>query len=531
MKIYKNIKTLLLGSLCAGLGVVGMTSCNNNEPADNGFQDSEKVYLELDLSLPFETRSTVNNDGSTSEGTESPFNNESKISSLQLVFCQAGADADNDTYLMSTGDLEGVIQASDNGKLVSTVKVPVDYKNFAEILNSKKIVVYAVANATANLNGNSPKDWKLSFNDFNSNGLGEWKGPDGNVVPLVSSERSAVLDFSGYSYFDMKNLFDNNERIYHLSQSSNAPQLGVVKMERLVARFDYKGNGQNNLYPLGETGMYLKIDGIQPVNVSKEAYLFRHTAEGNATGSQENVAKLFGNENGNGASTYNWIADTDWSTKNTTTGAPASGYFLNQPSQSGNDWNLNGVWNDVDALTSNTQNKDKYQNSDYHVWCYVTENTLPSINKMIEGLSTGIAFRAVLSDAQGNALTKTQLLNSSAPWAWTLAFEENGDQLTVSNLKSGTRNLQKVEGKDAYALTYLYWNRHNDVSKSMSVTDPMEFAVVRNHVYKISITALNGLPRVYNPEEPDELVEANSQDFNVSVAVEEWGYNQVEMDI
>ena len=522
MKISKNIKSILRVSLFVGAGLMTLSSCSDNEPMENGLQDNESGFLQLSLSLP-STRSTINNDGSSSEGTENAYGKESSVESIKLIFCKAGTDADNDSYV-------SVLESSSNpvsntaGNII-TVKVPVDYKDFATKFAGQKVTVYAVANADITLDGNSPKTWKLKFNDFNSNGLGVWTSPDGKAVPLVNAERSGVIDFSGNDYQAMKALFnDQNGRVYHLSEAG----LGTLKMERAVARFDYKGSN-NNVYPLGESGMFVKIAMLQPVNVSKEAYLFRHTSAGNATEATGD-ARMFGNENGGDASAYTWISDTDWATKTAGAG-PAAGYFINQPSVSNGVVTLTGSWSDTESITSEANNTSNSADNGYHAWCYISENTLPSTATMIEGLSTGVAFRAILCDEDGKALTKAQLLNTNASWAWTLSFSENGDNLSVSNLKDGSRVLQKIEGQDAYALVYFYWNRHNDVAKELSTTDPMEFAVVRNHIYKISITGINTLPRIYDPTAKDELVAPQNQDFTVAVALEEWGYNQVEMDI
>ena len=282
---------------------------------------------------------------------------------------------------------------------------------------------------------------------------------------------------------------------------------------------------------MGETGIYIKVDKLQPVNVSKEAYVLRHTSAGGNSEASVNGGKLFGNEKGTTDGVYNWIYDTDWATKAATNGAPSANYFHNQPVDNSGAYTLTGSWTDVDNLTGNTTNSDKYGDKKYHVWHYVSENTLPSVSKMIEGLSTGVAFRAVLCDAQGKAYTKAELLDKNAPWAWNLTFSESNGGLDVSDLKSGTRHLVKSDNQDAYALVYYYWNRHNDETANLAKTEPMEFAVVRNHVYKISITKFNTLPREYNPLDADEVVDAKNKDFEVSMAVMPWGYTQVEMDI
>lgn len=85
-------------------------------------------------------------------------------------------------------------------------------------------------------------------------------------------------------------------------------------------------------------------------------------------------------------------------------------------------------------------------------------------------------------------------------------------------------------GKNAgvgYYFYYYYFNRHNDNGMPGTMAN-MEFAVVRNNVYKLAVTDIKGLghPRItdndpdpINPEEPDEAKEVY---FEVQVDVLPW---------
>ena len=78
-----------------------------------------------------------------------------------------------------------------------------------------------------------------------------------------------------------------------------------------------------------------------------------------------------------------------------------------------------------------------------------------------------------------------------------------------------------------YYCYYFYWNRHNDNGKSgrMGI---MEFATVRNNVYKLSVTGINqlGHPRDPNhdpdPEEPEDPDEDPTDYIQVQVEVLPW---------
>ena len=75
--------------------------------------------------------------------------------------------------------------------------------------------------------------------------------------------------------------------------------------------------------------------------------------------------------------------------------------------------------------------------------------------------------------------------------------------------EQGPTEYDNVTGYWCY---YIYWNRHND-NNSNTEMGPMEFATVRNNVYKIRINSVNGLghpgkpdndPDKPKPEDPDE---------------------------
>ena len=93
---------------------------------------------------------------------------------------------------------------------------------------------------------------------------------------------------------------------------------------------------------------------------------------------------------------------------------------------------------------------------------------------------------------------------------------------TEANFTLYESSVDEDYGKGYYCY-YYYWNRHNDNSNA-GVMRSMEFAVVRNNVYKLAVTNISklGHPRVsendpdpVDPEDPDE-----DGDVYLSVSVE-----------
>lgn len=78
-----------------------------------------------------------------------------------------------------------------------------------------------------------------------------------------------------------------------------------------------------------------------------------------------------------------------------------------------------------------------------------------------------------------------------------------------------------------YYTYYYYWNRHND-NLDNNVMGIMEFAVVRNNVYKLAVTKIGrfGHPDPTDPdpdpEDPDDPDESENYYFNVTVKVLPW---------
>ena len=69
------------------------------------------------------------------------------------------------------------------------------------------------------------------------------------------------------------------------------------------------------------------------------------------------------------------------------------------------------------------------------------------------------------------------------------------------------------DGKDVwgYYCYYFYWNRHNDNQKS-GLMGPMEFATVRNNVYKLAVTKIDRLGHPTTPDDDPDPVEEKDPD-------------------
>ncbi len=81
--------------------------------------------------------------------------------------------------------------------------------------------------------------------------------------------------------------------------------------------------------------------------------------------------------------------------------------------------------------------------------------------------------------------------------------------------------------KGKYYLYYYHFIKHND-NNDPAKMEPMEFGVVRNNIYKLSIQSISGLPRPYNPEDPDEPTES---EITITSKVKKWIYHRINIDL
>ena len=153
----------------------------------------------------------------------------------------------------------------------------------------------------------------------------------------------------------------------------------------------------------------------------------------------------------------------------------------------------------------------------------------------IENKSTNLAFYNIVFGAANTVDVKkgtgddyTGAIYSddtqSPDYLWDKWFNNSKNDTDLKNFKKAATDAQftlyqsapdeddKVENKGCYYCYYYYWNRHNDNGKP-SEMGPMEFAVVRNNVYKLAVTNISklGHPRIsendpdpVDPEDPDE---------------------------
>lgn len=480
--------------LSAAALLMALTACNK-EPVGGSAVDNGSVYMQFSVNM-LSTRSQTDDKGDYNSNAnpdiEVGLDKENKISTVDIALVGSG----------STVVAENVTPTAAN---VSTYVAKFDTKALVAGTTYK---VYIYANCSA---------------------------PETFDVNAVSE--ASVAKMTADNKFWMTNAYAADDvalpRDLAAYTQPNTPfNLGSHTIERSMARFDYKAKTAGNVYDMG-AGLSLTLTEATLINQSKAHYVFRRVADNNT------ATPVVG-----GVETpSNWVVDTDWASK-TKDGFDAQ---LEAPAT----WS----WTSLSSLTAD----DNYDD-DYKIWCYAKENTVPSIDAQKHDVSTGVVFKAEITAGEtASAEVKAALASGKriyvfnnklyGTWADVKKAADAGDDANlqaaynqaaasvtgeatdptaVAAAAAGFTGYSAVDGK--YYTYYYYWNRHNDNRDPYNM-GIMEFAVVRNNVYKLCVDSISkfGHPDPTNPTDPDpDPVDPDDPDesvnyyFTVTVKVLPW---------
>ena len=528
-------------------------SANNEESTE---ESTSQVFMQFSLELPAVSRSTTQIGGGSDAGVEIGKDYENQVSEVLVVITDAKDDkfitGSTVTNLIPTGSNTTYVVPFNTNKLVNYVEKPVN--------------IYVYCNPTSEL----------------KKGLESEDGIDVNATYTLTSETDETIwsitdgdNNTKNGHFLMTNADDDYVRtlpanLDNYKVESNPFDLETINVERAAARFDYKSSVANETYTLmedenGDPEITITLTDMALVNLSKEFYYLRRvSADGTSTN-----ATIGGTEVGGTSANYVVDTDADWKSSYSSGSESDHFYYTYQPNDAGAstyDWDkiadVTGASGTAD--TDNSWNADGTK-GDYKIWRYATENTIPKgtddgLQK--KGITTGVAFKGEIQGATEDMKTllngtNTVYVFDNILWGeWsdvkTAAEAKESDNTTLANPLLAAAYNKAMEDPDAsdteiekkavdagftifrpntttkkYEVLYYYWNRHNDNNNNGSM-GPMEFAVVRNNVYKLSVTGVNKFghptdpkddPDPENPEDPDEEDDVY---FKVAVEVLPW---------
>lgn len=523
-------------------------------------ESTSQVFMQFNLELPAVSRSTTTSDDdddyvSSDAGVEIGKDYENQVSEVLVVITDATAGDTYDdfiagstvTNLIPTGNNTTYVVPFNTNKLVDYVGDPVN--------------IYVYCNPTKELKEKLEKEEDIDV--------------DANYTLTSATDETiwsitkGTTDNKKIGHFLMTNADNDYKRtlpanLDNYKVESNPFDLKTIKVERAAARFDYKSSDEDETYTLmededGNPEVTVTLTDMALVNLSKEFYYLRRVS---ADGKREN-ATIGGTEVGGTSANYVVDTDADWKSSYSSGSESDHFYYTYQPNDAGAstyDWDkiadVTGASGTAD--TDNSWNTDGTK-GDYKIWRYATENTIPKgtddgLQK--KGITTGVAFKGEIQGATEDMKTllngtNTVYVFDNILWGtWdnvkTAAEAKESDKTTLSNpslsaaynkaTKEGYTNAKAVaagftifkpNANKKYEVLYYYWNRHNDNNNNGSM-GPMEFAVVRNNVYKLSVTGVDKFghptdpdddPDPENPEDPDEEDDVY---FKVAVEVLPW---------
>lgn len=532
--MMKSFSKLMFAALLA----TGFWACSDevDVPDNGGTETTDKVYMSFDLQLPTATRSATDATGTTNsdatpdseEGTDA----ENAVSSMCVVlatkdnsnnFTQAATS--NLLKPQSTDNPDGYTGSGD-GPYIATFE-----EDALNIPEGTSVTVFVVCNPSVDATGNPDVS-----NLFTKTGT------------VAENDKELTSTIAKAHNFLMTNakatttITMPSTAVLNASTKSNPIDLGEVQVERVAARFDYKDGSpattEPHTYPIENTGVNVVLTDIALMNLSKNYYYLRRVSPRSSTNANQYTADSYtiaGTELNN-----NFVVDTDAADKLSEKDLSVN-YFYHVGSKDA----INPTSTSFDYKTlSDLSTDDKWTGADgYKVWRYATENTMPSVNSQLHKYTTGVIFKGKLTETTtdensklldgtnavyvfGNKLygswakVKAAATSTNADASLKAAYESiaNGD---TAPDKSDAANVgftvYEPTDDGVYNVYYYYWNRHNDNATSNDKKETemgiMEYAVVRNNVYKLSVTDINlfghpadpeGDPDPEDPEDPDE---------------------------
>ena len=531
----KFTKLFLMSFMAAGL----FSCSNDNEPVspDQPVNPSgERIYMQFQLDMPSASRSATDDAGNSNsnakEDTEVGQDAENKVTDIQLLL----VDAATDKIIAKSAD--GFTQ---KGTMCLVPFQSASLEALAKKGEGTNVNVIAFCNYHAgatSVKAESYRDAKFAL------------GGDGTTAAIWANNHFMMTN-ANTAVCKLPAL----EQLKQCTKEETAWNIGKISVERTAARFDFSPKTDGD-YAVPDAGVNInvRLTHMAMFNISKECYdLRRVSANGKGAG------ELFGKElpwalSGSAYTGGNYVVDTDAANK------VATNFLDNEEKDL--DWTVISTLDQADSWKGN----DKGNNA-YYIWRYATENTIPAGVSQKQNIATGVSFKgeivATASEdpiateiaATINAHTEpVYVLNGQLCGSWNtmekLALSANDEGVLTNEALNGAYKVAKeILGQgsdkvaaaksagfsvyeptgDKYLVYYNYYNRHNNNAGNVEegkdaneVTAPMEFAVVRNNVYKLKVDKINKLGTP-NWEKPGDIdIETEDVFFQVSVEILPW---------
>lgn len=528
----KHLKMFMAGFVALSMG---LTACSSEEiedpttPTNPGGEavegSKDVVYSSIRFNLP-KGRSTE------SEGNEVGQDYENQIGSILVVLATAEGEGTSATYTYVTHALsDASVSAPGNDKTKHTI-VFQDKKKMLTLAD-KNAYVFAYCNPTEEIrNFFTGTDDKTDF------------------VNKVCSELTSTWTDNGFlmtNVAPLKKEMPSQAEIKTYNTENNALALGSVDVIRTAVRFDYKDGSPKgedkapkfgtNTYPIYDSQVLNPTDenvvakihmtNVALVNMRNQFYYLPRTSAGGLCPGLTGMETLAAND---------YVITPEEAT-----------FSLAMPTKlQHGDAEYNKLqWESLDAIVGGTADIDEgwgtgiADKEGYYIWDYTSENTANG-NAITPAATTGVIFEAEIQFTEAPAENGPAYLFGNTIYTSIAAIQEDIKKAPVSNLataysKAFTVNadntvspksdeeveaagftIYKPADDGKYYCYYWYFNRHNN-DNDPTTTGIMEFATVRNNVYKLSVTGVKKLGTF----KPGEIEDWDAY-FSLDVDVKPW---------
>lgn len=467
--------------------------------------DVATVRLSVIFATPTgkDTRSATDTSGGSTDGEELATPSESHISSAWVILGALPKGASAPAVVHSAHDVKRFQELTEN-RWLGKIKAPPGRYRLLVVANPTPEI-------SAVLQSSAGKPW--------------------NEMLLTAVKETSPVNLSQIwqdNRFLMTNAYQGSitANDVELVEGENESYV-TIPVQRVCARFDYRAAKENNAYTVTATlngspvtaTVTLTQAGL--MNISRGYHLFKLLCADEA-GVNPTV---YAHE-----SATNYVFDTDWIQKKNiredNTAETSEIFFYSS---------------EMKEPILYKQLPDN-QTVDTPMF-YASENTIPGVLRQVNCLSTAMVFSGLFS-LNGVTADNLYYFENNHPQFYTtleqleqdnsISLPANPDdtQLAAAGVKRFTRN---ADG--SYPVWYTYWNRHNDNNKHTQM-GVMEFAVVRNNIYKLMVNSISffGLPKdptdENNPWKPEGVTpDEKGPQLDVNVTVAAWNDRTFDCEI
>lgn len=528
----------------AALLLTTWSACSDDTDIPGGENPEEaRAYTTVTIAVPngvAETRAgtTADTDDNT---TEAGSEDEYKVKTANLYLFPGGAGSSFGSATLkeiisinqftqmtaSTADAKTIVWTSKK-----TALTPGDYR------------IYIVVNGTVNGVDNSSKN-SLTEADFLAKTTADATG----VIAAVPEAGLVMASRSPKS--------DNMNTLPYIAQTitKDPEQTIAATVERMMGKITVTAGGANvaspaNVYTSFSTTVTaignitnITLTGYYVVNARKEGYYFRHVDK------ESTATNPLGEVNyGNSTTSLPYVVDPKTYSK-TYSGTPAAlaGSYADWCLQGSGAFDLlsfssfGGTYTAMPGYSSAA--------AETKVAAYCHENTMLK-DKQKNGYTTGIVFKAEIAPSkmmqkktgsggveENSTFTSMSEIfyHSGIFYKDIAALKEAGvllaDGTTSSSASGAPADLKKndvqcfkkgsADGK--FVCYYPYWIKH--IPSENTAEDVMEFGIVRNNVYKVTVTGIQGVGKDGVTE--DIITDTETDDpttvlLNVKLSIKPW---------